>query len=76
MFGIGTTEFILILIIVLIFLGPKKLPQIAKALGKGISEFKRASNEIRENLSNIDVEEEEKGKIPPPEKNRDENKKV
>ena len=44
--GIGFSELIIILIIVLILYGPGKLPEIGKALGKGIREFKRAQHEL------------------------------
>ncbi len=43
MFGLGVQELMLILIIAMFFFGGKKLPEIAKGLGKGIREFKRAS---------------------------------
>ena len=43
MFGLGVQELVLILIIAMFFFGGKKLPEIAKGLGKGIREFKRAS---------------------------------
>ena len=50
MFGIGMQELLLILVIALIVLGPKKLPEVAKALGKAMNEFKRATNDIKESL--------------------------
>ena len=50
MFGIGMQELLLILVIALIILGPKKLPEVAKALGKAMNEFKRATNDIKESL--------------------------
>ena len=51
MFGIGTAELVVILILVLIFVGPKKLPDLAKAIGKGLREFKRAQHDFRESIS-------------------------
>src|SRR3990172_6529517 len=45
MFGIGFQEMLIILVVVLIFFGPKRLPDLAKSLGKGIAEFKKASEE-------------------------------
>lgn len=46
MFGLGTTELIVILALALIVFGPSKLPEIGKAIGKGIHEFKSAATEI------------------------------
>ena len=44
--NLGLTEMILIGILLLIFFGPQKLPELGKAFGKGIQEFKKASREI------------------------------
>ena len=46
MFGVGWTEILLILVVALLVLGPGKLPDIAKGLGKGIREFKKAMNSL------------------------------
>lgn len=58
MFGIGTTEFLLIMVIALIVLGPEKLPQIARSVGKGLSELKRMSTELQRTI-NLEVERQE-----------------
>jgi TatA/E family protein of Tat protein translocase len=50
MFGMGMPEIVLILAVALIVLGPKKLPEIAKSLGRGIAEFKKATQEFKENI--------------------------
>ena len=48
MFGIGFPELLLIMAIALIVLGPKRLPDLARALGRGFSEFKRATDELKQ----------------------------
>jgi len=50
MFGIGMPEMLLILAIALIVIGPKKLPDLAKSLGRAFAEFKRATSELKETL--------------------------
>jgi TatA/E family protein of Tat protein translocase len=50
MFGLGMPELIVIFIIALVVFGPKKLPDLGRALGKGIAEFKRATEEVKETI--------------------------
>ncbi|MFV1951984.1 MAG: twin-arginine translocase TatA/TatE family subunit [Nitrospinota bacterium] len=50
MFGIGTTELVIILVIILIIFGAGKLPEIGAGLGKGIKNFKKATKEINDDI--------------------------
>src|SRR5688572_6633352 len=50
MFGIGMTELIVIFVIALIFLGPAKLPEAAKALGKGIRELRKHTKDLEQTI--------------------------
>ncbi|HHX95988.1 MAG TPA: twin-arginine translocase TatA/TatE family subunit [Clostridia bacterium] len=50
MFSIGTTELILILVLVLILFGPGKLPEVGRSMGKAWREFKKAKDELAEEL--------------------------
>lgn len=51
MFGsLGTGEIILILLVVLILFGAKKIPELAQGLGKGIREFKKAMKDVEEDI--------------------------
>ena len=53
--GIGATELMLIFLVVLLVFGAKRIPEIAKGLGKGIREFKSATREITQELNVDDV---------------------
>lgn len=55
MFGIGMPEMLLILAVALIVIGPKKLPDLAKSMGRALGEFKKATTEFKETLE-IDTE--------------------
>ena len=59
MFGLGMQEMIVILVIALLIFGPKKLPDLGRSLGRGLAEFKRASEELKEGLAvELSAEEE------------------
>ena len=51
MFGLGFGELLVIAVIALIFIGPKKLPELAKGLGQGLREFQSASKGLTEEIS-------------------------
>jgi len=48
--NLGMPELIFIFVLALLIFGPKKLPELGKSLGKGLAEFKRASNELKSSL--------------------------
>lgn len=50
-FGLGGTELVLILLVVLLLFGAKKIPELARGLGSGIREFKDASREIQREIN-------------------------
>lgn len=63
MFGIGGTELLVILVVALIVLGPKSVPQIARTLGRAMGEFRKVSTEFQRTLNTeIELEEHEKRK--------------
>jgi|GEM_PF-407412 len=69
MFGIGTQELIIILVIALLILGPKQLPELAKTIGKGLSELRRAMDGVKDTVNPTSVlnrmmeEEDKKEKV-------------
>jgi len=50
--GLGTTEVLVIMVVILIFFGAKRIPELARGLGKGIREFKDATKEIKNDIEN------------------------
>lgn len=58
MFNLGFGELILVLIVALVIFGPKKLPELGKALGAGIREFKKATHDIQNSLNEPDEQPE------------------
>ncbi|MEK6624032.1 MAG: twin-arginine translocase TatA/TatE family subunit [Bdellovibrionota bacterium] len=67
MFGLGAGEMLLIGVIALVFIGPKKIPELARGLGKGLREFQKAKDDFQENIQeNIQenlVEDSQRAKI-------------
>jgi sec-independent protein translocase protein TatA len=62
--GIGGPEILLIFLVVLILFGAKRIPDIAKGLGKGITEFKKAVTDTKKEINKLgDTEPSEPGKI-------------
>ena len=64
MFGIGAGEFVVILIVGLIVFGPGKLPEVGRALGKALREFRKAQAALSATLNEVDISE----KKSPPDK--------
>ena len=63
MFGIGSTELLVILVVALLVLGPKNLPKIAQTLGRAMGEFRKVSTEFQRTLNTEIAFEEEKEKL-------------
>jgi TatA/E family protein of Tat protein translocase len=54
--SLGMQELLLIFLVVLLLFGSKRLPELARGLGKGLSEFKKAANDLRSELDLSDIE--------------------
>ncbi len=71
MWNLGFPELVIIFVVALVIFGPRKLPELGRSLGKGLSEFKRASNELKRTWEDevdavkheVDVQKEELNKI-------------
>ena len=63
MFGLGLPELLLILVIGLVFFGPGKLPDVGKAIGKSMREFKTALNDVKPEITEEKSCGDSKGKI-------------
>jgi TatA/E family protein of Tat protein translocase len=62
--SLGFTEIAFILLLALLIFGPKRLPEIGKTIGKGLAEFRRASNDLKRTLES-EVAEEERAALRP-----------
>ena len=62
---LGLPELVIIFVVALVIFGPRKLPELGRSLGKSLSEFKRASNELRNTLDE-EIRAEERKAVPPP----------
>ena len=64
MFGIGMTELLVIFVVGLLVLGPRRLPELARTLGKSLAEFRRAATDLRREF--LDVADEPRSQPPSP----------
>jgi sec-independent protein translocase protein TatA len=70
MFDVGGGELLLILLVVILLFGPKKIPEVAQQVGKGIRQFRRAQEDLKQQIrdisAEISVEETLHATTPPP----------
>jgi TatA/E family protein of Tat protein translocase len=67
MFGIGVPELMVILVVALLVFGPTKLPELARSLGRGLAEFRRASSDLRRSFADATEEAETEARPGAPE---------
>ena len=65
LFDVGGGQILLILVLILIFFGAKRIPDLAKGLGQGIREFKKATREVTDEISNAADTNSQQQKLPP-----------
>jgi sec-independent protein translocase protein TatB len=68
MFGIGMTELLVILVVALVVLGPSRLPEVARTLGRALGELKRQSSDVFDEFQNVGREEPPPKRTPIPRK--------
>ena len=68
MFGFGGWEVVLIFAVILVLFGAKKLPDLAKGLGQGIKEFKKATREVTDEIQNAAHTDDAYSSLPPKER--------
>jgi len=62
MFGsIGTPELLIIMLVILLLFGSKRLPELARGIGKGIRQFRKAMDDVKEEIDLSDIDRELKG---------------
>ncbi len=67
MFGLSFTHLILLAVIVLVFIGPEQLPEVARTVARLLNEWKRATSDIQSSLTNhLKIDLERKLEPPPP----------
>jgi sec-independent protein translocase protein TatA len=65
-FGWSTPEIIVILFVILLLFGAKRLPELARSFGKSLKEFKKAASEVEDNFRTAMDDDERKKQLPPP----------
>lgn len=65
MFGLGPTELIVIFLLIIVLFGAKRLPELARSLGRSIKEFKHATEGLKDELDIDKIGERPKSQVPP-----------